>query len=111
MIPIAIAIAVISVLALGMIAVEMSQNTAMEQKQSQQSSLENIKDKENLKVSRSGSVFSFINPQNSQVHVKYIRILDSSGNMVARIPYDKKFSTFSNSSNDLSSVIPSQYLK
>ena len=111
MLPIAIAIAVIAVLAIGMISVQESQTVALTQKANTVNAIHNAKEKETIQATHSGSSFSFKNPENVPVHIKYFRIVDDQGNLISRIPYDKQIPAFANSSINLNGVIPSQYLK
>ncbi len=111
MLPIAIAIAVIAVLAIGMISVQESQSVALTQKANTINAIHDIKEKETIQATHSGSSFSFKNPENVPVHIKYFRIVDDQGHLITRIPYDKQISPFTNSSINLDGTIPSQYLK
>ncbi|MDE1813358.1 MAG: hypothetical protein KGH87_04955 [Thaumarchaeota archaeon] len=111
MLPIAIAIAVIAVLAIGMISVQESQSVALTQKANMVNAIHNAKEKETIHATHSGSSFSFKNPENVPVHIKYFRIVDEQGHLITRIPYDEQIPAFTNSSINLDGVIPSQYLK
>ncbi|MHB8547139.1 MAG: hypothetical protein ACYDAJ_10275 [Nitrosotalea sp.] len=111
MIPIAIAITLIVIVGMGLIMQQQSQSVAVTQKENTINAIHNTKEKETIQATHSGSSFSFKNPENVPVHIKYFRIVDDQGHLITRIPYDKQIASFTNSSLDLGSVIPSQYLK
>jgi hypothetical protein len=110
MIPMAISITLIVIVGMGLIMQQESQSVAITQKASNVDTLHNIKEKETILAFHSGNTFSFKNPENVPVNIKYFRILDNNGNLIARIPYTQKIASFTNSSMNLGSVIPSQYL-
>lgn len=111
MIPIAIVITIIVIVGMGLIMQQQSQSVAVTQKENAINAIHNTKEKETIQATHSGSSFSFKNPENVPVHIKYFRIVDDQGNLISRIPYDKQIPAFANSSINLNGVIPSQYLK
>ncbi|SMH71243.1 exported protein of unknown function [Candidatus Nitrosotalea okcheonensis] len=111
MIPVAIAITLIIIVGMGLIMQQQSQSLTVTQKENDINTIHNIREKENIMATYSGSSFSFKNPENVPVHIKYFRIVDDQGHLIARIPYDKQIPAFTNSSINLNGVIPLQYLK
>lgn len=111
MLPFAIAITLLVVVGMGLIMLTESQNVAITQKENVVNTIHSNKEKEIIQVMQSGSTFSFKNPENIPVTIKYFRILDNQGNLVTRIPYTQKISPFTNSSINLVNVIPSLYLR
>lgn len=111
MIPVAIAITIIVIVGMGLIMQQQSQSMEVMQKENNINTIHDAKEKETILAIHSGSSFSFKNPENVPVRIKYFRIMDDQGHLIARIPYDKQIPAFTNSSINLNGVIPSQYLK
>jgi len=111
MLPLAIAITLLVVVGIGLIMLTESQNVAITQKENAINAIHANKEKETVQATYNGKTFSFKNPENNPVNIKYIRILDDQGHLITRIPYNKQIASFTNSSLDLGSIISSQYLK
>ncbi len=111
MLPLAIVITLLVVVGIGLIMLTESQNVAITQKENAINVMHSNKEKETIQATHNGKTFSFKNPENTPVNIKYLRIVDDSGNLITRIPYTARIQAFANSSLDLSGVIPSQYLK
>lgn len=111
MLPLAIAITLLVVVGIGLIMLTESQNMAITQKENAINTIHANKEKETIQATHDGKTFVFKNPENNPVNIKYIRIVDDQGNLITRISYNNKISAFSNSTLDLSSVIPQQYLR
>ncbi|MGI0102317.1 MAG: hypothetical protein ACREA7_06955 [Nitrosotalea sp.] len=109
--PLAIAVTIIVIIGIAMILYVESQNVSYMQKANTIDTLRSNKEKETAIASYSGNTLDIKNPENNPINIKYIRILDDQGNLIERIPYNAQIRPFSNSTLNLTDVIPSQYLK
>ena len=108
--PLAIAVTIIVIVGIAMILYVESQNVSYMQKTNTIDTIRNNKEKETAVASYTGNTLDIKNPQNNPINIKYIRILDDKGNLIMRIPYDAQIKPFSNSTFNLTGIIPSQYL-
>jgi len=109
--PLAIAVTIIVIIGVAMILYVESQNVSYMQKANTIDTIRNNKEKETVIASYTGTILDIKNPQNNPINIKYIRILDDRGNLITRIPYEAQIRPFSNSTLNLTGVVPSQYLK
>lgn len=109
--PLAIAVTIIVIVGIAMILYVESQNVSYMQKANSVNTLRSNKEKETAIASYTGNILDIKNPENNPINIKYIRILDDQGNLIERIPYNAQIKPFSNSTLNLTGVIPLQYLK
>ena len=109
--PLAIAVTIIVIIGVAMILYVESQNVSYMQKANTIDTIHNNKERENAIATYTGNTLDIKNPENNPINIKYIRILDDQGNLIQRIPYNAQIKPFSNSTLNLTGVIPLQYLK
>lgn len=109
--PLAIAITVIVVIGVLLITYVEGQNLSYMHTEKVVDDMRSSKSREDANVHYQDGMLDVKNLQNNPIQIKYIRILDDNGNLIDRIPFNVRVGPFSNSTLNLTGVVPLQYLR